>query len=120
MKMIVSRMLMIVILSSLIVNSIAQSRRTFDCYHCRHCRKVDKHTPTEPKCGGCVKSVYHDSSNHVNRECVSTCDGIQQTRGVTVYCCRGNLCNSSSKNTLNATFIYSILFIAVTTIFYNN
>nr|CAH8827072.1 unnamed protein product [Trichobilharzia regenti] len=115
MKMIVSRMLMTAIVLSVIVNSIVAS----DCYECQNCKHVDRSTPRRSNCGGCLKYVYHGQGNRVDRQCVATCNGVQQTTDYRVYCCRGNLCNSSSKVTLNATFIYSILFIAVTTIFYN-
>nr|CAH8819481.1 unnamed protein product [Trichobilharzia regenti] len=52
--MIVSSMLMTMILSSLIVNSIATSKRGYTCYICHDCKKFSKYTLTELGCGACT------------------------------------------------------------------
>ncbi|CAH8829471.1 unnamed protein product [Trichobilharzia szidati] len=113
MQLIVTKMLMTMILLSVIVNSIAASKHTFDCYQCMGCKKVNKHTHKEHKCGACLKYVFDGPEKRVDRLCTESCSIVPPRRDAKIYCCKGKLCNSTSRINLNRTFIYSILFIVV-------
>nr|CAH8827063.1 unnamed protein product [Trichobilharzia regenti] len=113
MEMIVSRMLMTMILPSVIVDSIAASKHSFDCYQCMNCKKVDKHTYKQHKCGACLKYVFDGPEKRIDRLCTESCTKVPPRSDAKIYCCKSKLCNSTSRINFSRTFIYSILFIVI-------
>ncbi|CAH8829485.1 unnamed protein product [Trichobilharzia szidati] len=80
------------------------------CYQCNDCDKVDKNTAKFRGCPVCVKVIYNQPKRLVERSCFDSCDRLPKFPDAKFYCCKENLCNSSSNVSWKSVcFLYTVL-----------